>query len=305
MLAPVRSQVGWIDWLAPVPTLLTDFGRPSFVADLTAVDSLPFVVVSVVQPYETGSALGADLLRVDVDSGAVSPLAQRHALTESVDAPALWSDGHAVLFQLSNLAAAIAVPAQATPQYQSRVEQLAFDGSAPTVIVDDARYPGPASDGSRIAFMRSTSTGAALFAHSLADGTDSLVVPPGNFLGMAYPRYSPDGRQIAFAALSKLTPMGNTHAGNALDWLTATPASAHGFPWEAWLVNADGSELRDVPDLLDDDPSVTWSPDGSKVLVYGGWGSFIVDPVTGTADSLSYLGGYGSTAWLPAAAASQ
>jgi hypothetical protein len=40
------------------------------------------------------------------------------------------------------------------------------------------------------------------------------------------------------------------------------------------LVNADGTNLRDVPDLLDDDPSVAWSPDGAQVLVNNGWGSY-------------------------------
>jgi hypothetical protein len=50
---------------------------------------------------------------------------------------------------------------------------------------------------------------------------------------------------------------------------------------------------------LDDDPSTAWSPDGSQVLVYGGWGSFVVDAATGSAESLPFLAGYGSVAWLP------
>jgi hypothetical protein len=299
VLAPVRGQVGWLDLLAPRPTLITDFGRPSYVADLAAVASLPFAAASVVQAFEGGGAPGADLVRVDLQSGAVSTLVKRQAPTESIDVPAFWPDGHAVLYQRSNLNAAIPVPRQATPQFRSQIEQLAFDGSGPTVVIDDARYPGPSADASRITFVRSTSSGAAILARSLEDGTDSIVVPPGPFVAIAYPRYSPDGLHIAFAAISKLTPTGTTRSATALDWFGATTASAHGFPWEVWIVNADGTGLRDVPDLLDDDPSITWSPDGSRVLVYGGWGSVIVDPLTGAADSLSYLGGYGSAAWLP------
>ncbi len=74
---------------------------------------------------------------------------------------------------------------------------------------------------------------------------------------------------------------------------------AHGFPWEAWIVNSDGSGLRQIADVLDDDPSVAWSPDGSQLLVYGGWGSFVVEPVSGNSVSLAFLAGYGSIGWLP------
>ena len=65
------------------------------------------------------------------------------------------------------------------------------------------------------------------------------------------------------------------------------------------MVNADGTDLRQIADILDDDPSVCWSPDGSQLLVYGGWGSFVVDAASGEAESLSFLAGYGSVGWLP------
>ena len=43
-------------------------------ADLAAVPTLPFAVASVVQPFEGGGALGADLVGVDLQSGAVTVL---------------------------------------------------------------------------------------------------------------------------------------------------------------------------------------------------------------------------------------
>ena len=66
-----------------------------------------------------------------------------------------------------------------------------------------------------------------------------------------------------------------------------------------WLVNADGTDLHQIQDVENDDPSVAWSPDGSQLLVYGGWGSYVVDVGSGTASNLSFLAGYGSIAWLP------
>ena len=61
----------------------------------------------------------------------------------------------------------------------------------------------------------------------------------------------------------------------------------------------DGTGLRQISDILDDDPSVAWSPDGARLLVYGGWGSYLVDVASGDTSSLPYLVGYGSIAWLP------
>jgi hypothetical protein len=65
------------------------------------------------------------------------------------------------------------------------------------------------------------------------------------------------------------------------------------------MVNADGSGLRQIQDVTNDDPSVTWSPDGSQVLIYGGWGSYVVEARSGVASALPYLAGYGSVGWLP------
>jgi hypothetical protein len=63
-------------------------------------------------------------------------------------------------------------------------------------------------------------------------------------------------------------------------------------------VHAGGSDLRQVPDVLNDEPSIAWSPDGSQLLVYGGWGSYLVDVPSGNSSLLSFLPGYGALAWL-------
>src|SRR5258708_3764252 len=82
-----------------------------------------------------------------------------------------------------------------------------------------ARYPGPAPDGRQLAFVRSTDRGAGLFSHSLEDGSDTELVAPGQFLALAYPRFSPDGQALAFAAISLLAPIGRAGGETFLDRL--------------------------------------------------------------------------------------
>ena len=100
------------------------------------------------------------------------------------------------------------MPGQAQPQYRSRIEQIDPDGNNAVPLLDDARYPGPTPDGAQFAFVRSTARGAAIFVHSVPDGSDEQLVAPGQFLALAYPRFSPDGQTVAFAAISLLAPIG-------------------------------------------------------------------------------------------------
>ena len=74
---------------------------------------------------------------------------------------------------------------------------------------------------------------------------------------------------------------------------------AHGAPWDVWTVNADGSApAARLAAVGADDGTVAWSPDGTRLFVYGGTGSSIVDAASGEVTPLRFLSGYGATSWV-------
>jgi hypothetical protein len=280
---------------------MTTIARPAFPADVTAAANGTIAVFSLVSAFPGSNAQGGDLMALDLATSATLPLVSRERQTESFDMPAVWPSGSGVLYQRSDLQAALAMPGQAQPQYQSAIEQIAADGSGRVVLLQDGRYPAPAPDGIHFSYVRTTSMGTSILSHATDDGSDTTIVPPGAFAAIAYPRVSPDGQRIAFAAVSLLAPIGRSFEptfGPLASLFRVPVAEAHGYPWEVWLANADGSNLHQISDVMNDDPSVAWSPDSQSVLVYGGWGSFVIDAVSGAVNSLPFLTGYGSTAWV-------
>jgi hypothetical protein len=102
--------------------------------------------------------------------------------------------------------------------------------------------------------------------------------------------------QIAVAATIDLpTPPGPSAPRAPFDWRPA--AAAHGLPWDVWLLNVDGSNLRRLTYMVEDDPSLAWSPDGRWLAIQGGYGLTLVEPVGTRTDRLSRKEAFGAIDW--------
>jgi Tol biopolymer transport system component len=76
-------------------------------------------------------------------------------------------------------------------------------------------------------------------------------------------------------------------------------ASAHGPPWDLWEVRLDGSGLRRLTELAEDDPSIAWSPDGRWLAFQGGTGVYLVEAATTALHQISETVGFGGIDWTP------
>ncbi len=74
-------------------------------------------------------------------------------------------------------------------------------------------------------------------------------------------------------------------------------AYAHGLPADVYSLNLDGSDLMRIADIKDDDPTVAWAPDGSKLAIFGVAALFLVDAKGSTPEKLTEQGGYGGLDW--------
>jgi Tol biopolymer transport system component len=248
---------------------------------------------------------GSDIIVTASEPGA------EHLMVAPRDRPGMllaapyWSpDSRGLIFE--------AVGLGANNQPTISAEWINLDGTGRRTVAMNARYPSISPDGQKVVYTLARQTGDALVEQPLGGGETREIIPEGQFLVIAYPRYSPDGSQIAFAGVGDsimtgppglpLRPEPATSpsipkrlTGTGLDsW---RGVAAHGFPADPWIVAVAGGEPRQLAALPVDDAAIAWSPDGSMIASSGAPGIFLISPTDGSSRQVSEMGSFGAIDW--------
>jgi Tol biopolymer transport system component len=248
------------------------------------------------RPNERSS--GADLMLANADGSNAHVFAERDAANTVLETPQ-WAASGRVYYTVRRVTNG--------REAQSIVRQL--EGGQPEVLVDNAYDPAVSLDESTLLYVRSTRAGQAMYRKTLGDAGDGCeLISDQVFQYLSLPRISPDGKRVALGGSGEpnMGPSGcggdprSKPAAAAFDLLALLGpdvAYAHGLPADIYSLNLDGSNMTRIADIKDDDPTVAWSPDGTKLAVFGVAALYVVDAKGGATEKLVDQGGYGGLDW--------
>jgi Tol biopolymer transport system component len=208
---------------------------------------------------------GADLYVVNRDGSGLKEVVHHSALAEYVRGPS-WLDADQFFFSVRGRDNA------GTADY--RVERIDLRSGQRSRVAQNQVDPSVAP-GARQLLTISVETSTTRET-VLLGGVDGSAVrdllpqlPVLTLVGSAV--MSPDGSQVAFAAGDLAGAMAAPRAR----------AAVHPFFQDIWLINADGSDLRRVAEVVERTLSLSWSPDGRYIYAMGTERFRRVDAVTG------------------------
>lgn len=212
---------------------------------------------------------GVDLMLMDAD-GSNQRIVLAHAQPDEwLSEPAWLPDSRTLVYSFRS------------PNAAPRVERVNIDGTQREVVVPQGRSPSVSADGSHVAFlMDDQATGLEVLAVATIGGDEIRpLFAGGTFQVLAAPRFAPNGQQIAFSGVTDISNLqvSAPQQSDLLAWLRPRVATAHGIPWDIWMIKVDGSERERLTELQEDSPIAAWSPDGSHLAIKGELGFYLLD----------------------------
>jgi Tol biopolymer transport system component len=259
------------------------------------------------RPNERAS--GADLYVANADGSDAHLFAERDAANTVLDTP-YWAPSGRVYYTARRV--------QNGRESQAIVRQT--EGGEPETLVENAYSPTVTPDESVLVYLRTTRAGQSLMKKAIGQPDDGCeLLSDQVFQYLSQPRVSPDGKKVALGGSGEANPgpsscganNGDKPAASAVPpqlgvvnlaaWfdggLLATTAEAHGLPADVYTLGLDGGGLQRIADIKDDDPTVAWSPDGSRLAIFGVAALYVVDSKGGPTQKLVDQGGYGGLDW--------
>lgn len=199
---------------------------------------------------------GTDLYVADADGGNAQ-LVWKHDAPGAQIQGITWSpDGRSLLFGYW-------LTLIKDGKYAGQVQRMQrIDASAnasPTPTIDGALYPSITRDGSRVAYMTQKETGEGAIWVAAPDGGNAreLVVLGSEYQMIIFPRISPDGSAVVFAAVATKSSGVPKSSGGA--------TAKHGLPMDVFAVSVADGKVTRLTTINEDEPYPVWSRDGKCI----------------------------------------
>jgi Tol biopolymer transport system component len=232
------------------------------------------------------TAIQSEIYVTDFSSDHV--LVEHEGLGSAVGLPAWAPDGRAMYFGASGLEDGRLV---------QHIDRFGLSVGSRDRLTDGV-LPDVSPDGMQLAFVRRGLDGDSLLLSQTNGDSPQILIPPSRnrMRTLDAPRISPDGKMVAIPAT---IPSGEARApspSGLFGLLGTSVAFAHGDPWDVFLVTTDGGQPRRLTNLMEDEMSVAWSPDGTELAIYASRGLYLAD-LKGSTTMLHNGGGYGGIDW--------
>jgi Tol biopolymer transport system component len=232
---------------------------------------------------------GSDILIVSASGGEALPVAEHDLDGSLLGSPAWLPDSSGIFYDH--------LPPSGSPA-SSQVMFAALGASAAARSVAVGGWPAVSPDGRLLVYVRPSSRTGYLNELVLAevDGvSERVLVPADELVQITSPRFSPDGREIAF--------VGSVSYGEEArlpyepDELFAKGVMAHGPPGDVWVMSVYGGPWYRLSSFDEDEPTLTWSPDGYWLAMMGGGGLYLVPRDLSVPPRKVGRGGFGGIDW--------
>ncbi|HYM14167.1 MAG TPA: hypothetical protein VEZ14_01245 [Dehalococcoidia bacterium] len=219
-----------------------------------------------------------------------------HAVPNQLVRAPQWEDEAHILAIVQEL-----TTARGVTNVTYTLERIDAASGQRTNLLTDVVAFGLSPDHKRVVYARLAQQGGeTLVAVDLAGGAPAtLVDATANLAPFNSPRYSPDGKAIAFASADQTGARANVTYVSSRSLGPAGRPALDGLPEDIWTVPASGGTPRRVADIKEDLPALAWSGDGKHIYVLGANALYDVNLATGAIDKLGPGSFHGQLAWTP------
>lgn len=189
--------------------------------------------------------------------------------TDSLIDPVWSADGSSIYFAHTG-----SPPANQRAAFD--LQRVPSTGGQPEVLIDHALWPRPSADGERLVYVAYDPPNNVNDLYQAdPDGTHpEPLLPPGTFMSVDAPLFSPDGNWIYFSATGD-GPLAAAGDGSQSWWerlIGVNAAEANGAPSEWWRMPADGGQPTRLTQIASPGLSGAFSPDGQWMAFVSGNG---------------------------------